>query len=224
VFDLVRPRGGASDVVEAIAATVEPMAPDCRLGVCGNSEKAGDFMGCGEVALRCRVFSIASSVSILSLMVLSFSRVACRRSSSDDLVPFGFNTPLNMTLYRSSLISGISTLRNPALPVETEGPGFERPGELGSWAAGSGRSVVGLITIGVCFGAFLPATVLLLAGARSSLDPDEALRLTSAASTTFGGSACFLPPNSEPNSLLFCVFVLRTAGSGVCTGEVTWLI
>jgi hypothetical protein len=207
---------------------VEPIAPDCRLGVCGNSEKAGDFMGCGEVALRGLVFSFASSVSILSLMVLSFSRVACRRSSSDDLVPFGFNTPLNMTLYRSSLISGISTSRNPALPVEREGLGSETPGQVGSWTLRPGSSVVGLIMIGVCFGAFLPATVLLLTGARSSLDPDavidEALRLVSAPSTLLGGPACFLPPNNEPNSLLFCVLVLRTGGSGVCTGEGTWVI
>jgi hypothetical protein len=57
------------------------------------------------------------------LAVLSFSRVACRLSSSDDLLLFGFSTPLNMTLYRSSLISGISTSNKPAPLVGRDGTG-----------------------------------------------------------------------------------------------------
>ena len=44
-MDRVRPRGGASDVVEAIPTPVEATNPDWRLGVCGKSENAGDFMG-----------------------------------------------------------------------------------------------------------------------------------------------------------------------------------
>lgn len=185
-------------------------------------------MGCGDVALRGLVLSIPSSCSILSLMVFSFSRVACRRSSSDALVPFGFSTPLNMTLYRSNLISGISMLSKPVLPLETEGVGSRMLGHVGSWTgASSSGSVLDLITMGLCFGAILPPTVLLLAGITDSLDTDfvinEMLRSASTASATLGVSACLLLPNS-PNSLLFCVFVLCTAGSGVCTGGGEWLI
>jgi hypothetical protein len=68
--------------------------------VWGKSEKPGDFVGCGDVALLGLVLSLPSSLSILSLMVFSFSKVACRLSSSVDLVSFSFsfNTPLNMTL------------------------------------------------------------------------------------------------------------------------------
>jgi hypothetical protein len=227
VFDRVRPRG-ASDDVDAIAGPDAAIIPDCRLGVCGKSEKEGDFMGCGDVALRGRIPSLSSSFSSSSLMVFSLSRVACRRSNSDDLVPLGFNTPLNMTLYRSSLMSGISMLRSPPPLGEAERMGSEMIGTLASWTVISGcGSGFGLTMIGLCFGAFLPATVLLLTGPASTLDTeavtDEVLRFASTASATLGGSACFLLPN-KPNSLLFCVLVLCTVGSGVCTGGGEWLI
>jgi hypothetical protein len=192
---------------------VEAIIPDWRLGVCGKSEKPGDFMGCGDVALRGLVVSPPSKCSILSLMVLSFSSVAWRRSNKDDFVPFGFSTPLNMTLYRSNLISGMSTVSNPVLLVEIEGRGFEMIGTLGLGAAASAcGSVIDLMMMGLCLGIFLLATVLLLVGAAASLDAvaviDEVLRFASTVWTTLAGSACFLPPNKEPNSLLFCVFVL----------------
>jgi hypothetical protein len=215
VFERVSPRdGGAKDVDTA-------STPDCRVGVCGKSEKAGDLPGCGEVALRGLVLSSTISSSLPSLMVFSFSRVACRLSSRDDFVPLAFNTPLNMTLYRSSLISGISTSSNPGLFVEREEEVPEILGQLScGTAASENGSVFDLITMGLCFGVFL--TVLLLAGAASLLAPgtqvDETLRFTSLASGALGGSACFLP-NSEPNSLRFCVFVLWIGGSGVCAGD-----
>jgi hypothetical protein len=76
VLERVRPRGGgASDVWEAIPAPVAAI-PDCRLGVCGKRENAGDFIGCGDVALRGFALSCPSRCSILSLMVLSLSSVA----------------------------------------------------------------------------------------------------------------------------------------------------
>jgi hypothetical protein len=213
VFDRVRVRGRASDVVDAM--------PECRVGVCGKSEKAGDFMGCGEVALRGRVLS---SFSILSLMVLSFSRVAWRRSSREDLVPFGFSTPLNMTLYRSNLMSGMSTLRSPRPPAVTEGRGSEMVAQLGSSTTMSGcGSGCTSTMMGLCFGALLPPTVLLLAGRASALETGagkaEVLRSVSTGAAALGGSACFLPPNSEPKSLLFCVLVLWILGSAVDAGE-----
>lgn len=210
VLERVRPRGGASDVCEAIPIPVAAI-PDCRLGVCGKREKAGDFMGCGEVALRGFALSCPSRCSILSLMVLSLSSVAWRRSKRDDLVPFGFNTPLNMTLYRSSRMSGMSMLSNPAPPVDAEGIGAETTG-MPSWGttASACDIVMDLMTMGLCFGVFLPATVLLLAGVDDSFDTvgmtdDEVLRFASALSAALGGSACFLLPNNEPNSRLFCV-------------------
>lgn len=209
VLERVRPRGGASDVWEAIPIPVAAMLPDCRLGVCGKRVNAGDFMGCGEVALRGFVLSCPSRCSILSLMVLSFSSVAWRRSNNDDLVPFGFNTPLNMTLYRSSLMSGMSMLSNPAPPVDVEGIGAETTGMFGCGTTASACDIVmDLMTMGLCFGVFLPATVLLLAGVDESLDTvgvtDEVLRFASALPMALGGSACFLLPN-KPNSRLFCV-------------------
>ncbi|KAL2200476.1 hypothetical protein P885DRAFT_66158 [Corynascus similis CBS 632.67] len=155
VFERVKPRGGAKDVVEAVADSVGTIIPECRFGVWGNSENAGDFIGCGDVARRGLVF---------------FSRVAWRRSNRD-LVPPGFNTPLNMTLYRSSLISGMSTLRNPAPLVEVEGMGSEMVGTFaGVTAVSVVGSVIDLIMMGLCFGVFLLATVLLLAGVAATLD------------------------------------------------------
>lgn len=66
--------------------------------------------------------------------------------------------------------------------------------------------VLDLITIGLCFGAFLPLTVLLLVGTLSSAGPvtviDTVLWFASAVSIVFAGSAYFLP-NNDPNSLLF---------------------
>jgi hypothetical protein len=191
---------------------VAAMLPDCRLGVCGKRENAGDFMGCGEVALRGFVLSCPSRCSILSLMVLSLSSVAWRRSNRDDLVPFGFSTPLNMTLYRSSLMSGMSMLSSPVPPVEAEGMGAEMTGTSGCGTTASAWDIViDLMTMGLCFGVFLPATVWLLVGVEVSFETvrvaDEVLRFASAFSAALGGSACFLLPNNEPNSLLFCVFV-----------------
>jgi hypothetical protein len=225
----MRPRGGIRDVVDDMAAPDTASMPDCR-GVCGKREKAGDFVGCGDdVDLRLSL-SLPSS-SILSLMVFSFSSVACLLSSSDDLVPFGFKTPLNMMLYRSSLISGISMPSNPEPPVGMEGTGSEMAGQASAfwgtcWGTESGAvtstcgSVLDLMMIGLCLRVvFFPATVLLLAGATSSLAPDAAmdavLRFGSTASLSFAGSELFLLPN-KPNSLLFWVLVLWMVGSGMC--------
>lgn len=59
-------------------------------------------------------------------MVLRRSRVACRRASNDDDELCGWRTPLNMTLYRSILILGISTLS-------------KGPLSWGSWGSGGGE-------------------------------------------------------------------------------------
>lgn len=44
---------------------------------------------------------------------------------------------------------------------------------------------------------------------------DKVLPFALIASAILAGSACFLLPNRDPNSLLFCVFCLWTGGSGV---------
>ena len=200
------------------------MFPGCLCGDCGKSVSEGDSVGCGEVALRClTTLLLPSSTPVLSFLVFSFSSVACRLSSSDDLGSFGFNTPLNMTLYRSSLISGISTLRKPGPPAELEDTGFGTLGQESScWrsrsAAGSrvgtssSGSVLVLITMGVCFGVFLPATVLFLEGVALSAVLDDGVvvlfRLAAAVSAVLAELECLRPPNNEVNNLLFCVLVL----------------
>jgi hypothetical protein len=79
----------------------------------GNNVNLGDGVGCGEVARRCLDFSFpVSSIEIVLLIVFSLSNVACRLASSDTAVScFGpsFRTSLNMTLYLSSVTSGICT-------------------------------------------------------------------------------------------------------------------
>lgn len=202
--------------------------------VCGKRVKPGDFVGCGDVALRCG--GLIRSLSCSSLMVLSFSSVACRRSRSDDFgllpAPLELNTPLNMMLYRSSLTSGISMSKRP-LPLgegdrtigeeDIEGTGSE-VSSLSSILMKFGRAgdeiVFDLMIIGLCFPAFVPPTVLLLAGVAASplgavTVMDTVLRFASAFSIVLGCSACFLPPNKDANNLLFCVLVLWITGSGV---------
>lgn len=240
-MERVSPRGGrAREEEEAMAeAPAAASMPEWRVGVCcGKSEKAGDFIGCGEVARRGRA---SSSLSTRSLMVLSFSRVACRRSRRDALVvPLGLSTPLNMTLYRSSRMSGMSTLSRPGPPleeeeaerVETEARGAEMVGQLGSSSTvttgGGGGSVLDRMMMGLCFGVFLLATVLLLAGVGSAVTVvvklGPRLGSTGAGSGTLGGSACFLPPNSEPNRRLFCVLVRCTLGCCSRGGVGIWAV
>lgn len=106
--------GNAGELVDRMRGDM-PRGRPCGAG---NSENDGDFM-CGEVARLVRPFSLAiSSLTILSLIVLSFSSVACLLARSEDMVllPSGFKTPLNMMLYLSSRISGISTSKKLELP------------------------------------------------------------------------------------------------------------
>ncbi|KAL2175735.1 uncharacterized protein P884DRAFT_227867 [Thermothelomyces heterothallicus CBS 202.75] len=157
VLERVRPQGGANDVVEAIPAAVVAITTDCRFGVWGKSENAGDFTGWGEVALRGLVF---------------FSSVAWRRSNKEDLLSPEFNTPLNMTLYRSSLMSGISTLSNPVPLAEAEEADSETVGAFDGVASASvPGSAIDLTMMGLCFGVFLLATVLLRTETGAALDP-----------------------------------------------------
>lgn len=80
-------------------------------GVGGNNENDGESFGCGELALRgsCSRASILPR-AIWSLMDLSRSKVAWRLASSE-VAGWGCKRSPNMTLYRSILILGISTLR-----------------------------------------------------------------------------------------------------------------
>lgn len=231
----MRPRGGPNEVVATIAGPPAASSPDCH-GVCRTREHAGDVIGCGDVDRRL-VLSGPSS-SILSPMVFT-SRVACLLSSSDGPGAFGFSTPLNMTLYRSSLTSGISIPSRPEPAEEREGGGAETTGQAsatGGTCCGIGPGAVtstcgivgGRIRKGVCFVIFFPAMVLLLAGAtfppaRGAV-ADVVLRLGSTTPPAVAGSAFFRLPN-KPKSLLLCVFVRCSAGSGVCcTGAGEWLL
>lgn len=57
-------------------------------------------------------------------MVLSFSSVACLRARSEELVACVLSTLLNITLYRSILMLGISMLRRGPEPrADDEGTG-----------------------------------------------------------------------------------------------------
>lgn len=173
-------------------------------------------------------------------MVLSFSNVACRLTRSDGavLLPSGFNTPLNMMLYRSSLISGISISRKPEPPSERLGVAESTGAGLAfvvltsgtdfsasSIASSISGSVLDLVKR-VNLGAFFPATVLLLSGVVSpdwfSLELEAATydvgKSTLIGSGAFTGSDCFPRPNNEPKNFRFCVFCLCTGGSGVLRG------
>lgn len=78
--------------------------------------------GCGDVALRCLALSSSCTGSklkppLLPFMVFNRSNVACLLVSNDaagslSLLPLSFSTSLNIMLYRSILVSGISTSRS----------------------------------------------------------------------------------------------------------------
>lgn len=199
----------------------------------GNSLNWGVAIGCGEVALRClvRSFSI-SSASILSSIVFNLCSVAWRLDNNDpEGSCFGGGWPrtsLNMMLYRSNLVSGIFTSRNDAI-----GGGFPcgcryafpwRPGSpaLFGWVGGSSTLygvVFDRIMIGLCFGTFRSACVLLLAGvgfAAKFADDVDTSTVRASVIVDFPASVCarpcasslFFPPPNSPNSFRFPVFFL----------------
>jgi hypothetical protein len=131
----------------------------------------GDRECIGDVALRGLLGSLLScSETIRSLIVRSRSNVACRRARRDDEEPLDWSRPPNMTLYRSMVMSGISTSRRGpcVFPVPAEGVslGFcvERPAALGledegaDMLASAGVRMLGTVSermmIGLCFGAW----------------------------------------------------------------------
>ena len=212
---------------------------DRRSDAGGKTERFGDLCGVGDVALLyLLVCLVVSSLVFSSLTVLSLSSVACRLARSEDvlLLPCWFNTPLNMMLYLSILMSGISTSNNPVRP--SGAPDAVDPGELahsfvGSFDSGCpvrpcivrsiSDSVLDRMMIGLCLGTFLPVTVLLLEGlltavCHAGVEVEATFtvtadRLASMMSMAFG-SAFFLPPNKDPNNLLRCVLVLWMGGAG----------
>lgn len=150
----------------------------------------------------------------------------------------GFRTPLNMTLYRSILMLGISTsssegaleLANELGVTLRERSFQELAGGIGDDGGGGcshclgstgavvviGRSVFDLTSIGTCLGPFLPLIVLLLdgtalpAGSRPPpvVDRETAELFAEIRSAAFAESDCFPLPNKAPNILCLVVFRL----------------
>jgi hypothetical protein len=188
-------------------------------GVGGNRVKAGDLAGCGDVALLGLINSASSESSFWSLMFFNFSNVACRRAKSDEEDPGALRRPLNMTLYLSRCMSGISTSSINDGPFSPESAAVLAESAIESLSLESGFD---LITIGLCFGVFLSIIVFALVGVlvgapacpKAGIDMVEVVitdtvalsRGFSGCGSGISGPECFLLPNKPPNSFLLWVF------------------
>lgn len=85
-------------------------------GGMGNRVSSGDRVRAGEVARRCLGVSCSVSPAMfVPFIVFSLSSVACRLANNDTAVScFGasFRTSQNITLYLSSVVSGICISKN----------------------------------------------------------------------------------------------------------------